>query len=117
MENHFYSMLYGDKNFVHPILGVVNCSSLCSRKSACQEESVLNDVNHQVCNDLSSICRNCYTMGEEALNKWIGREFEEASKLMDYLQQRQSRIPERMSNNSWAIFTNRANLEEYRRQK
>ena len=75
-------MFYTDKNFTHPILGVVNCSSLCNRKAACEQESTLNNISHQVCNDLSSMCTNCYRMREETFTKWIDREFEEARKLV-----------------------------------
>jgi hypothetical protein len=60
------------------------------------------------------VTSHCYSgKNKEEVNEWIMGEFHETLMLWKFLQQKNSTLPDKMANNSWAVFSNKANLEKY----
>lgn len=115
MFDHIRTLLYSDKIFDNPVLGKVSCGAFSDSLKECKT------ANHRAqgqdpCLELKQLSSKCYSSrNHDEMNQWIAAQFHESLMMFKFLRERGSSLPERLSRNSWAVFTNPANLEKYER--
>ena len=94
-------------------MGKVSCGAFSESYSSCKESNLATKELNP-CMELKLLASRCYSAKDSAeVNDYIMGEFEEGLMMLRFLQSRKSSIPEKLGSNSWAVFTNPANLELY----
>lgn len=115
MFDQFRQLVYSDKIFEHPVLGKVSCGAFADTLKECKAAN-FRSKGQDLCLELKQVTSKCYG-GKDVteVKAWIDSQFEESLMMMRFLKERKSSLPDKMTRNSWAVFTNSNNLESYQK--
>ena len=117
MLEYFQELIYSDKVFENKVLGKVSCAAFSETLKDCKQTHRMSRVMVDPCVELRQVTDHCYRSKDvNEVNQWLDSQFKEAFMLFKFLEDRQSALPEKISKNSWAVFTNKHNLNKYQQE-